>query len=222
MKKPLLPIVASKGIFSIDDVLPMVSLTYEGPEPILFRKTPVNFHNQRLKVFKLDGIQCRECGLEGQYFELVKLSTKPLWALHLYAEKDDKKILFTKDHIVPRSRGGSEELSNFQTLCYPCNRDKDDFHPEKDRSLRHREVGYHRQQEIDLTRIKKSIARTQRRIVEIKKRKAALDITTEEFVRLDLYHDNLKKRINTLKAMRKQLRGNPVLLRCQICGGFTH
>lgn len=28
------------------------------------------------------------------------------------------------DHIVPKSKGGTDELSNLQSICTPCHRDK--------------------------------------------------------------------------------------------------
>lgn len=34
------------------------------------------------------------------------------------------------DHILPVSKGGGNELSNLQTLCKPCNREKFDKVPE--------------------------------------------------------------------------------------------
>lgn len=30
----------------------------------------------------------------------------------------------TIDHVVPRSRGGSDDIDNYQTLCWDCNQRK--------------------------------------------------------------------------------------------------
>ena len=51
----------------------------------------------RHEVFKRDGYMCVECG-----------ATKQDGRLHV-------------DHIIPVSQGGSNELSNLQTLCEDCN-----------------------------------------------------------------------------------------------------
>jgi diadenosine tetraphosphate (Ap4A) HIT family hydrolase len=56
----------------------------------------------------------------------------------------DEKALQV-DHIVPRNRGGEDDLANLQALCYTCNamkqdRDDTDFR-EVIRSYAHREVG---------------------------------------------------------------------------------
>jgi 5-methylcytosine-specific restriction endonuclease McrA len=39
--------------------------------------------------------------------------------------------LMTKDHIIPRSKGGSDSLDNLQTMCTVCNRDKSDQMPDE-------------------------------------------------------------------------------------------
>ena len=35
--------------------------------------------------------------------------------------KNYEEILFTKDHIIPKSKGGDNKISNYQTMCYNCN-----------------------------------------------------------------------------------------------------
>ena len=60
---------------------------------------------KRYEVFKRAHFRCELCGVSA-----------------------DKKALEV-DHIVPRNKGGSDDLSNLQALCYSCNaakRDHDD------------------------------------------------------------------------------------------------
>lgn len=55
---------------------------------------------QRLRILKRDKYSCQKCGAAGPDIEVEV------------------------DHIVPVMRGGSDEDSNLQTLCYRCNRGK--------------------------------------------------------------------------------------------------
>lgn len=75
----------------------------------------------RYEVLKRAGTRCELCGVSNE----VK-------ALEV-------------DHIVPRNKGGTDDLSNLQALCYSCNamkRDRDDTSFTKVReSYNHRETG---------------------------------------------------------------------------------
>ena len=66
------------------------------------RKTNVP-RGLRHEVFKRDNYTCCECG----------------------AKKEDGATLHI-DHIIPVSKGGTDELSNLQTLCADCNLNKSD------------------------------------------------------------------------------------------------
>lgn len=62
-------------------------------------KTPRIFipKEVRIYVFQRDNFQCKSCGKTAQESEL------------------------TIDHIIPLAKGGSNDISNLQTLCLTCN-----------------------------------------------------------------------------------------------------
>lgn len=83
----------------------------------------VNLNSQRIELFKAKGVVCVTCGVEGTYFSAEKSikGNEKTYHLNLYT---DDGILMTKDHIIPKSKGGKNQLSNYQTMCSPCNRNK--------------------------------------------------------------------------------------------------
>ncbi|MEA5598644.1 HNH endonuclease [Rivularia sp. UHCC 0363] len=56
----------------------------------------------RKYVFERNNYQCQSCG------------------------KREEESSLTIDHIIPLARGGSNDISNLQTLCFTCNCQKTD------------------------------------------------------------------------------------------------
>lgn len=86
----------------------------------------VKLGSLRLQCFSKSHF-CVECGIAGSLFRLEQHASdvsRP--HLNMYAEKDGKWILMTKDHIVPKSKGGPDHPDNLQTMCYVCNEAKGD------------------------------------------------------------------------------------------------
>lgn len=100
-------------------------------------KTKVVFHadGRRLKV-RMNSIRyhlfarsrvCACCSREGTVMMLdVHRNIYSRAHFNLYAVEGGKLILLTRDHIVPRSKGGRDHLDNLQTLCTECNAFKGD------------------------------------------------------------------------------------------------
>ena len=79
-------------------------------------------NSQRLQTFFTKGLKCACCGIEGKYFGKEKDFNAARYHLNLYAlDESVNEVLMTKDHIVPRSKGGASELYNYQTMCVKCN-----------------------------------------------------------------------------------------------------
>lgn len=115
--------------FAPEDVLP-----YAGPTStpkyyadLQGREWPVKMCSHRYGTFQTS-LSCACCGITGSVmileYQLRGNMGDPEFKkphFNLYAVTQDGLILMTKDHIVPRSEGGEDILSNYQTMCVLCN-----------------------------------------------------------------------------------------------------
>ncbi|KUL05429.1 MAG: hypothetical protein XE10_0208 [Methanoculleus marisnigri] len=88
---------------------------------IRFGGVLVNMASDRMRCFLHSGTVCICCGLEARYFALERLCKADEYRLNLYGLKDGKEVMFTKDHIVPKCKGGPSSIDNYQTMCEHCN-----------------------------------------------------------------------------------------------------
>lgn len=88
----------------------------------------------RLTLFHTQGITCVACGLTATCFLLQahREGDRPHFNLMHLPEgaPPAEAILFTKDHIHPKSLGGPDRQDNFQVMCAPCNGKKGSRLPE--------------------------------------------------------------------------------------------
>lgn len=110
---------------SIDEVLPYIvddkRVKHE------FYGYNVKVGTDRLNVFKKE-LSCVCCGKKGSYFAIERHQVQVTPHLNLYSEDN---ILMTKDHIVPKSKGGKDIIENYQTMCAVCNEKKGDNFTER-------------------------------------------------------------------------------------------
>jgi len=89
----------------------------------------VSMGSHRYQLFALKGIKCTRCGIEGEYFALERdFKTSPdKFHFNLYGnDSNGQEIMITKDHVIPRSKGGKNKLNNYQPMCFRCNQKKAD------------------------------------------------------------------------------------------------
>lgn len=86
----------------------------------------VRMWSLRYRTFE-KGASCVVCGRVGNYFRLEKHALHAniennSWHFNLYGiNHDGTEVLMTKDHILPKSKGGKNHISNLQTMCTKCN-----------------------------------------------------------------------------------------------------
>jgi hypothetical protein len=84
------------------------------------KKYSVRMNSDRYFVFQQSRV-CVSCGLEGTKMMLDINPGDNNPHFNLYGEEEGRLILMTKDHILAKSKGGLDELSNYQTMCSICN-----------------------------------------------------------------------------------------------------
>lgn len=87
----------------------------------------VKTYSDRYENFYYNGFVCASCGLEATYGAIEKNTNgnRLLYHVNFYGTDDrEKEVLFTKDHIYPRSLGGFNNINNYQPMCERCNHKK--------------------------------------------------------------------------------------------------
>jgi hypothetical protein len=86
----------------------------------------VKVNSLRMECFKNDP-SCLYCKKRVGTLWVLESHKNEYPHLNLYAiGKKDGLILMTKDHVIPKSRGGDDKLWNLVTACTNCNCSKGD------------------------------------------------------------------------------------------------
>ncbi len=115
------------GTVSIDEVLSFLPKD-TGSKYQEYFGFQVKMTSQRYALFAKKGVVCVNCGLEGKHFHLERnYGAAARYHFNLYGVNENgEEIMITKDHIVPRSKGGKDTLDNYQPMCIICNAKKAD------------------------------------------------------------------------------------------------
>jgi 5-methylcytosine-specific restriction endonuclease McrA len=88
-----------------------------------------DFHSWRLICYESKGVTCVKCGLTGNLFAVERgwAENTDKYHLNLYHfGANGYERMMTVDHIVPKSKGGQNDINNLQPMCSSCNMKKSD------------------------------------------------------------------------------------------------
>ena len=80
----------------------------------------------KLRLFAYNARKCVVCGRTADRYVLERLDPNSQGPhLNLYGKRaDGSDLLFTRDHVLPKSLSGSDALFNMQVMCKDCNLEK--------------------------------------------------------------------------------------------------
>jgi hypothetical protein len=118
-------IITKEKKYGVDEVLSKVLPYNKIDNYETFDDDIIKMESQRYRLFKRDGVTCVCCGNDGKFFRKEKNLDKDRFHFNLYGyDKKGNEVLYTKDHIYPKSKGGKNTLTNYQVMCSPCNHEK--------------------------------------------------------------------------------------------------
>lgn len=122
-------------IGTVEDIGPILAAISD-PEVFNIELLGEKIHvsSVRLQTFAFKGLRCTFCGKEASFFAVEKHHVNDGgFHINLYGWKRGsghmnprEELLFTRDHIIPKSKGGPDVLENMQPACERCNRLKND------------------------------------------------------------------------------------------------
>ena len=125
-----MPIAKTIAMYPVDEILEKVGYDAVFEGIVGDTSYVVKVSSLRLRTFQKSRT-CVCCGRVGTVMGLDFPDGQDRPHFNLYCIEDGEMILMTKDHIIPKSKGGKNHISNMQTMCCHCNLRKGDKSPEE-------------------------------------------------------------------------------------------
>jgi 5-methylcytosine-specific restriction endonuclease McrA len=159
--------------------------------------------SSRFFVFKKDST-CAACGIVGNKMVLELNHNDKSPHFNLYAEENGKLILMTKDHVKPKSKGGKNEIDNYQTMCAVCNNIKGNDERLTNEHIKKLRVIYNDNKNLPRKQFSQLLDSEKRKIsnsVEVKKGKKEMKKTKglERIERIKKESDKLAMLVSQIK-----------------------
>jgi 5-methylcytosine-specific restriction endonuclease McrA len=104
---------------------------------IQYGQHSISITSNRMRTYT-KGISCVHCKKTITFFAVERNKTGGVVHLNPYhVNNNGNQILMTSDHIIPKSKGGSNDLVNRQVMCYQCNSIKGSFDTIQEALLAH-------------------------------------------------------------------------------------
>lgn len=113
-----------KSVHDVEEILPLIRTALGESAYATFGNTRVGIGSRRLQTYAHDGVTCRHCGMVAEFFAIEQHAGEQGWHLNIYGFRGLNEVMMTSDHILPKSRGGSDLVVNRQCLCDTCNKKK--------------------------------------------------------------------------------------------------